>query len=191
MDDLSRLYNTILKEHISVIEAASVLQDDILFLAGKIIESFKSQGKLIIFGNGGSASDSQHFAAELTGRFKKVRRGLPAIALTTDTAVITSIGNDFSFNDIFARQIEALAFKNDVIIGFSTSGESENVIRAIQAAKRIGCFTAALTGKKGGRLKTVVDLPIIVPSDEIQRIQECHVLIYHILCEIIDNAFSV
>ncbi len=141
-------------------------------------------------GNGGSAADCQHIAAELVGRFKSEREGLPAIALTTDTSILTAIGNDYSFNEIFARQIEALANKGDLVIGISTSGNSENVIRGILKAKKIGCYTVGLLGKDGGKLKNLVDLAIIIPSNNTPRIQECHILIGHIACEIVDKEFS-
>ncbi len=153
----------------------------------KITECLKRGNKILICGNGGSAADSQHFAAELVGRFKLERKGVPAIALTTDTSILTAIGNDYGFNKIFERQVEALGEEGDLLVGISTSGNSENVIRAVEKAKEKGIYTIGLLGKNGGKLKDLVDLPLIVPSNDTPRIQECHVLIYHIICEEVEK----
>jgi D-sedoheptulose 7-phosphate isomerase len=141
-------------------------------------------------GNGGSAGDAQHIASELVGRFSKERRGLPAIALTTDTSILTSVGNDYGYEHIFSRQVEALANTDDLVIGISTSGNSNNVLQALKAAKSLGCQTVALLGKDGGQIKDIVELPLIIPSANTARIQEAHILIGHIICEIIDLAFT-
>lgn len=157
----------------------------------KEIETLKSENKILIAGNGGSAADAQHFAAELVGRFEIERKGLPAIALTTDSSILTSIGNDYSYDYIFARQIEALAFPGDIFVGISTSGNSENIVRAVEKAKEKGVFTIGLLGKDGGKLAEMCDEALIVPSDKTARIQELHEMCIHIMCTFIDNAFRI
>ncbi len=164
------------------------LEEEIIQSAEIIIKSFKRNGKLLICGNGGSAADSQHFAAEIVGRFKKERKALPAISLTVDTSILTAWGNDYSFDTIFSRQIEAIGKKGDVLFGISTSGNSKNVIEAFKTANKIGLYTIALTGNKGGKIKKYAKLNIIVPNNDTARIQEAHILIIHILCSIIENA---
>ena len=139
-----------------------------------------------MFGNGGSAADAQHFAAELVGKFKKQRRGLPAISLTTNSSILTAIANDFSYGDVFVRQVESIVKGEDVVIGISTSGNSPNVIAGIEKAKSMGVATIALTGKTGS-LGDISELSIRVPSEDTQRIQESHILIIHILCELVEN----
>jgi D-sedoheptulose 7-phosphate isomerase len=144
-------------------------------------------GKILIMGNGGSAADSQHIAAEIVGRFKKERKGMPAIALTTDTSIITSVGNDYGYDYIFARQVEALCRPEDMVIGITTSGNSANVVRAIEAAKEIGATTVGLTGGTGGKLNNLCNYNIVVPSSVTARIQEAHIFIGHSLCEILES----
>ena len=144
----------------------------------------------MIFGNGGSAADSQHMAAELIGRFKIERNSLPAIALTTDSSIITSLSNDYSFDMIFERQCEGLVLKDDVVIGISTSGTSKNVERGIIASKKKGAKTIALLGSNGGTIKNIVDLDIIVDSEITSQIQEVHRVIYHIICEHVERYFG-
>jgi D-sedoheptulose 7-phosphate isomerase len=163
----------------------------ILQISELVIKSLKEGGKLIIFGNGGSASDAQHIAAELVGRFKKDRPALAAIALTTNTSIITALANDFGYEVIFARQIEALAGKNDVIFGISTSGKAKNVAFGFKQAKRMGLKTIALTGGDGGELAKLADISLVVPSAITARIQEAHILIGHIVCELIEEASIV
>ncbi|MGH7800904.1 MAG: D-sedoheptulose-7-phosphate isomerase [Thermodesulfobacteriota bacterium] len=159
--------------------------------AVNIIEkSLKSSGKILIFGNGGSAADAQHIAAEFVNRYLKERNALPAIALTTDTSILTSIGNDNSFENIFSRQIEALGKKGDVAWGLSTSGRSRNVERALRVAKSFGLKTIGFTGGDGGEIKKIVDCNINVPSMSTPRIQELHITIGHIICELIEDIFS-
>ena len=143
--------------------------------------------KILLCGNGGSAADAQHIAAELVGRYKTERRGLPAIALTTDTSTITSIANDFGYSKIFERQVEAIANKGDVLIGISTGGTSLNVINALKIAKNLECKTIGLSGKGGGNFNDICDINIIVPSDDTARIQEMHILIGHTICHFIDQ----
>lgn len=152
-----------------------------------IIKSMKSGNKVMIAGNGGSAADSQHFAAELVGRFIKERKALPAIALTTDSSVLTCMGNDYGFDDIFSRQIEALGKKNDVFIGISTSGNSKNIIKAVEEAKKNGIITIGLLGKDGGFLKNLCDYNITFQYKETARVQEHHLMTYHLICEFVEN----
>jgi D-sedoheptulose 7-phosphate isomerase len=159
--------------------------------AGRIAEALRGGGTLLLFGNGGSAADAQHVAAELVGRYlAKNRKALPAIALTTDTSALTAIANDFSFDTVFERQVEALARPGDVALGISTSGESENVLRGLKAAQAIGAGTIALLGRSGGRIASACDLALIVPAEETPRIQEMHILIGHLMCAHIDAAFA-
>ena len=155
-----------------------------------MIESLNQGGKLLFFGNGGSAADSQHVAAEFIGRFMKERRALAAIALTTDSSVLTCLGNDYSYDIIFSRQIEALGREEDIAFGFSTSGNSKNVIKGIEKAKELGMKTIVLTGGGGGKMKGLADIHMDVPSKSTARIQESHMCIYHTLCELVENRFA-
>jgi D-sedoheptulose 7-phosphate isomerase len=152
-----------------------------------MIMALKSGKKVMFCGNGGSASDSQHLAAELIGRFKKNRAALAAISLTTDTSILSALGNDFGFETIFARQIEGLGQKGDILVGISTSGESKNVAEAVKTAKSMGIKTIGLLGSGGGSLAGMVDLAIIVPSKNTPRIQESHITIGHIICNLIER----
>lgn len=151
-----------------------------------LTEALKAGNKILLFGNGGSAADAQHLAAEFVNRFVIERPPLPAIALTTDTSIITSIGNDYDFTEIFSKQIRAIGRKGDVAWGMSTSGTSPNVIKAIQAAKKIGMVTVGLTGRDGGELAKIVDYPLNVSSTSTPRIQEVHITLGHVICEMID-----
>jgi D-sedoheptulose 7-phosphate isomerase len=157
-------------------------------IAGRIVESLRGGGKVLICGNGGSAADAQHIAAELVGKFYLVRAPLPAVSLTTNTSSITAVGNDFSFDDIFEKQVRGLGRRGDVAIGISTSGNSENVIRALDAAREDGLVTVGFTGAKGGRLVDHADLCLRVPSDDTPRIQEAHITAGHIVCELVEAA---
>ena len=160
-------------------------------IAAKIcINTLQKNGKILIFGNGGSAADAQHIAAEFVGRYKTERQGLSAIALTTDTSALTAIGNDYGYDRIFERQVEALALPNDVLIGISTGGTSENVIRAFNIANHIGCKKVGLSGRTGGEMNNCCDVNIVVPSDDTPRIQEMHILIGHTICQLIDLEFT-
>ncbi|MFW5440224.1 MAG: D-sedoheptulose 7-phosphate isomerase [Methylophilaceae bacterium] len=147
----------------------------------------KNGGKILLMGNGGSAADSQHIAAEIVGRFKKERKGLPAIALTTDSSILTSVANDLGYENIFARQIEALCTDKDLVIGITTSGNSANVVNAMQTAKEMGAVTVGLTGSTGGKLLTICDHNLVIPSDVTARIQEAHIFVGHCLCEILES----
>jgi len=154
------------------------------------IETIESGGKIILFGNGGSAADAQHIAAELVGRYKTNRKGLPAIALTTDTSAMTSIGNDFGYENIFSRQLEALLNKNDLVFGISTSGNSSNVIKALKFAKNYGVMTVGLSGCNGGEMNTICNINLVIPSNDTPRIQEMHIFVGHTLCHLIDLSFA-
>ncbi len=177
----------ILDEHLAVASATRAhLLPAIAGLAADIIAAVDGAGKLIVFGNGGSAADAQHFAGELTGHYKRDRRPLPAIALTTDSSVLTAIANDYSYADVFARQVEALCGTADVVVGISTSGNAENVIRGIVAARQRGASTWALTGANAGQLAAVAEHVMPVPSDATARIQEMHITIIHAVSELVD-----
>lgn len=162
----------------------------ILIAADAIAESFRIGGKLLLCGNGGSAADCQHMAAEFTSRLSEdfVRPGLPAIALTTDTSFLTAYANDFDFEGVFARQVQALGKPRDVLLGISTSGNSKNVIQSVETAQRMNLRTIALTGASGGRLKELADVVICVPSDNTQYIQETHLAVEHIICHLVERA---
>jgi len=160
---------------------------EIVEITNLILECLKKDGKVMIFGNGGSASDSQHIAAELVGRFKKDRTALAAIALTTNTSILTSLANDYGYEIVFAKQIEALGQKNDIAIGLSTSGKAKNVLLGIKQAKKMGLKTVSLTGGDGGELAKLADASLVVPSAVTARIQEAHITIGHIICEIIEQ----
>jgi len=152
-----------------------------------VIEAYKKGKKVILFGNGGSAADAQHISAELVGRFKKDRKALPAITLTTNTSVLTALSNDYGFDIVFSRQVDAVVEDGDVVIAISTSGNSPNVLKGVDAARRKGAKTVGLTGKDGGKLKDMVDIAIVVPSDKTARIQEGHITIGHIICELVES----
>lgn len=155
-----------------------------------ITSSLRNGNKIIIFGNGGSAADAQHMAAELVGRYKLERKSLPAIALSADTAVITAISNDYGFDEVFGRQCESLVKKGDIVIAISTSGMSQNVIRGVQIAKKKGAKIISLTGKTNGKLKNISDIVLEVPSKNTPRIQEGHRTIIHIICELVEKKFK-
>jgi len=177
-------------EHIEVAkQSAEQLESKVSQACEIITNCIKNGNKVLLFGNGGSASDAQHIAAEFVGRFVKERRSLPAIALTTDTSALTSIGNDYGFERIFERQVEGLANEGDILIGISTSGNSANVIRALEMGKTLGCKSIGLTGNHGGRMSDLCDLNIIVPSAVTARIQEMHILIGHIICSAVDAMY--
>jgi D-sedoheptulose 7-phosphate isomerase len=155
-----------------------------------IISAFKSGHKLFFCGNGGSAADSQHIAAEFVGRFQKERKAWPAIALTTDSSALTSLGNDYSFDIVFSRQLQALGKKGDVLIAISTSGNSKNVLEAVKQAKVLGITSVAVTGGKGGQLAGLCDIAIIAASTKTARIQESHLVIFHSICELVENSLA-
>ncbi|MBL7003775.1 MAG: D-sedoheptulose 7-phosphate isomerase, partial [Gammaproteobacteria bacterium] len=171
-------------------QTMSKLTDSVETAAQLCINSLNNGGKILIFGNGGSAADAQHIAAELVGRYKVERRGLPAIALTTDTSALTSIGNDYGYSHVFDRQVEALANKGDVVIGISTGGSSENVISGLQTAKELSCKLIGFSGRDGGDMNTLCDVNLVIPAKDTPRIQEMHIVIGHTICHLIDLAFK-
>lgn len=176
-----------LQRHQQVFEQLPSMQQDIEALVQRCYQALQVGGKIVFLGNGGSAADSQHLAAEFVVRFKKERRALASIALTTDTSILTANSNDFGFDSVFSRQVEALCNNKDVVIGLSTSGKSPNVNLALQAANDLGAFSVALTGRDGGQVKDIANLSLIIPSDITAHIQEAHMFIGHYLCEAIDE----
>ena len=158
--------------------------------AEEMIQALRAGRKLFFFGNGGSAADSQHLAAEFIGRFQQERRSLPAIALTTDTSALTALGNDYSFDIVFARQLAGLGQRGDVAVGLSTSGNSRNVLAAFEQARSMGIVTVAFTGGDGGKLAPLADVAIIVPSKVTARVQESHICAAHAICELVENALA-
>ncbi len=178
-------------EHLKTAQATlNYIAEPLEIAANLCIESLKNGGKILIFGNGGSAADAQHIAAELVGRYKVERKGLAAIALTTDTSALTSIGNDYGYKHVFDRQVEALANEGDVVIGISTGGSSGNVISALTLANELGCKSIGFSGRDGGEMNTVCDINLVVPAEDTPRIQEIHIVIGHTICHLIDQEFS-
>jgi D-sedoheptulose 7-phosphate isomerase len=180
-----------LEEHLATIKALleSTVAD--IDAAGNIIwEALKAGNKILLCGNGGSAADAQHIAAELVGRYEQQRRAFPAISLTTDTSALTAVSNDYGFEGVFARQVEALAVAGDVLIAISTSGKSPNIVKAADQATALGCKTIALTGCSGEPLSAHCDLAVVVPSNRTSRVQEAHITIGHLWCEMIDQSLQ-
>lgn len=169
---------------------ASESTDIIFKIAIAIAGALHVGHKVLLFGNGGSAADAQHTAAELVGRFSRERKGLPAIALTTDTSILTAVGNDYGFDRIFARQVEALACPGDIVVGISTSGNSPNVLLALEKARSLGAFTIGFTGGAGGRLAPLCNLLFIAPSSVTARIQELHICAWHAICDLVEAEFA-
>ena len=174
------------------IKTAELLSPAIARAAHMVIEAYRKGGKLLLIGNGGSAADAQHIAAELVGHLdhtRLVRRALPALALTTNSSILTAIGNDHGYDSVFARKVEAFADNgSDILMAITTSGNSPNILKAVEAAKAKGISVIGLTGKGGGKLKDMVDLALIVPSHNTQRIQETHIVIGHIICDLVERA---
>ncbi len=187
---MSASFSQQLKEHIEVMQTLATLEPQIQAVGQAWITALQHGGKVLLMGNGGSAADAQHIAAELVGRYLTERPGLPSIALTTDTSILTAVGNDYGYNTVFSRQVQALAQAQDVVVGYSTSGNSANVIAAFEEAKAKGCYTVALTGASGGKMKGLVDTCICVPSSFTPRIQEAHAFIGHMLCDFVDQALT-
>ena len=190
MESSLNIINKSLSAHLETIQSLEFLTKEIEKLAGKLIDTLKKGGTIFWCGNGGSAADCQHLAAELVGRFNKERPPLKSIALTTDTSAITCISNDYSFDEIFSRQIKGLCTSNDFLIGISTSGNSLNVFKAFETAINLGVSCAGLLGKNGGMIRDLPIDSITIPSNETARVQEAHILIGHILCDIIDNSID-
>jgi D-sedoheptulose 7-phosphate isomerase len=179
-----------IREHLSVTAALEPLSEQISEATKTILSCLQAGGKLVAFGNGGSAADAQHFAAELVGRYRADRQAIAAVALTTDTSALTAIANDYGFHEVFARQLEAIGRPQDVVVAFSTSGNSPNILRALEYARELGLPRIGLTGKEGGKMRGLVDICLCVPSNSIARIQEAHILLVHILAGMIENVFA-
>ncbi|MBS7838723.1 D-sedoheptulose-7-phosphate isomerase [Wohlfahrtiimonas chitiniclastica] len=185
--------NIIAQIEASIATKAAILEDANLIatlenVAETLIDVYREQGKILIVGNGGSAADAQHMAAELVGRFELEREGLPAIALTTDTSILTAVGNDYGYHYTFARQVEALGQPNDALIAISTSGNSESIVNAVKAARKKGIYTIGLTGSRACIMDELCDVMIKIPSTHTPRIQESHLLVEHMLCQLIETA---
>ncbi|MEJ2200832.1 MAG: D-sedoheptulose 7-phosphate isomerase [Desulfuromonadaceae bacterium] len=181
-----------IKQHFSahvdtINQVAEQLSGNISACVRLLADGLAAGNKLLVMGNGGSAADSQHMAAEFVGRFLMERKALPAIALTTDTSILTAVGNDYGYDEIFKRQVEALAQPGDLVLGISTSGNSGNIVRALEAAKALGCKTIGLLGRDGGAIAPLVDLNLTVPVQDTPRIQEAHLTIIHILCDLVEK----
>ena len=178
-------------EHIKIGQATmQTISTPIEGAARLCINSLKHGGKILILGNGGSAADAQHIAAEMVGRYKNERRSLPAIALTTDTSVLTAISNDDGYENVFIRQVEALGNKGDVVIAISTGGTSINAVNALKVAREMGCKTIGFSGRGGGEFNSFCDINLVVPAEDTARIQEMHILIGHTICQLIDLEYS-
>jgi D-sedoheptulose 7-phosphate isomerase len=180
-----------LNAHLAVFARLAPLRAPIEAAAQRAAQAMRAGGRVLFCGNGGSAADAQHLAAELVGRLVRDRRALAALALTTDSSALTCIGNDFGFDEVFARQVEGLGRAGDVLFAISTSGNSRNVLRAVEVAKPMDIYTVGLLGRDGGSLATLVDLPIVVPAQETARIQEAHIFLGHVLCALIEKALGV
>jgi D-sedoheptulose 7-phosphate isomerase len=180
----------VLAQHLGAHIAAGIeaerLMPEVEAVAARLVEAFKAGGRLYAFGNGGSAADAQHLAGELIGHYRRDRRPLPAVALTTDPSVVTCIANDYTFEDVFARQVEALARPGDVVVGFTTSGRSANVVAGLAAARAAGATTVLFTGRDGGPAAAHADMVLAAPADATARVQELHVLFLHLVSEVVD-----
>ena len=181
-------YNKLIAEHNQTIEAMQAeCLDDISRFAEACRTAIASGRTIYLMGNGGSACDCQHFAAELVGRFQKERQAMAAVAMTTDTSILTALGNDYGFETIFSRQVEALVRPGDLVVGISTSGNSANIMKALEIANDRGAVTVGLTGRSGGKMKSLCDICICIPSDVTARIQEAHLLVEHLVCQRIEE----
>jgi len=180
-----------LEEHLETIQSLLDSKLHQIERTGKLIcQTLAAGNKILLCGNGGSAADAQHIAAELVGRYEEQRRAFPAIALTTDTSALTALSNDYGYEQVFARQVSGLATKGDLLIAISTSGRSNNIVKAVEQAKRIGCQTLALTGCSGEPLASLCDFALVIPSERTARVQEAHITIGHLWCEMVDRAVS-
>lgn len=184
--DVSEVFEKAITDHLTVIQALLAQQPVLRRIAAEMTRSILAGRKVLWCGNGGSAADSQHLAAELVGRFRRQRRGLPSIALTTDTSILTAVANDCGFEEVFRRQVEALCAAGDVLVGISTSGNSKNVCLALECAKELGAFTVALTGGDGGAMALIAHESLCIASKDTARIQEAHILCGHVLCDWIE-----
>ena len=193
MTNTKKIEQTIAKtlnESSKTIDSISNLSNEIDKTVNLIINALTKNKKIIIFGNGGSAADAQHIAAEFLGRYKIKRKSIPAIALTSNSSTTTAIANDYDFSDVFSRQCESLVSKDDIVIGISTSGNSENVIKGLKTSKKNGGLTIGLLGNNGGKIKNIVDISLVVNATSVPRIQEAHRVIYHIICEIVEEELA-
>ena len=193
MTNTKKIEQTIAKtlnESSKTIDGISNLSNEIDKTVNLIINALTKNRKIIIFGNGGSAADAQHIAAEFLGRYKIKRKSIPAIALTSNSSTTTAIANDYDFSDVFSRQCESLVSKDDIVIGISTSGNSENVIKGLKTSKKNGGLTIGLLGNNGGKIKNIVDISLVVNATSVPRIQEAHRVIYHIICEIVEEELA-
>ena len=181
---------SLIEESLHVNRALIDHTETIQQVADRLIETLRRDGKILLCGNGGSAADAQHVAAEFVGRFARERKAWPAIALTTNTSILTAVGNDYSFDRVFSRQVEAFAAKGDVVVGISTSGNSANVLEAMKTARELSCLTIGFTGQNGGLLKDTVDVCLCAPATVTARIQEAHILVWHIVCELVEQALT-
>jgi phosphoheptose isomerase len=188
--DQRALFDASLVDSAALHERARQNPQPVLDATAAIVDAFRRGGTLLVFGNGGSASDAQHVSAEFVGRFQRERAALPAVALTTDTSILTSVANDYGFDRVFVRQIEALGRPGDVALGISTSGGSPNVVAALDAARTKGLKTIALTGRDGGAVGRAAAIHINVPAASIARVQEVHRTLLHIICDLVERAFS-
>jgi len=187
---MSERVDAYLKRHNEAVSTLEGIASAIEQAGAILIEALLAGKKVLVMGNGGSAADAQHLVAELVGRFERERRGLPAVALTTDSSILTAVSNDFGYDSVFARQVEALGQSGDVVIGISTSGNSPNVLKAVQTAKEAGCRTIGLLGRDGGQIGALVDLPLTVPVQQTPHIQEAHAIIVHLVCQMVDEAMA-
>lgn len=191
MRSAAALFETALSSHARTFASLDALQPHLVAAARAAAAAVRNGNRILFCGNGGSAADAQHLAAELVGRLVRDRRALPGLALSTDSSALTCIGNDFGFDEVFARQVEGLGRAGDVLIAISTSGNSPNVVRAVEVAKPMGIYTVGFLGRDGGKLAPLVDLPIVVPSDETARIQEAHIFLGHVMCALIEKELGV
>ncbi|HTV81318.1 MAG TPA: D-sedoheptulose 7-phosphate isomerase [Acidobacteriaceae bacterium] len=189
MPDKKQVFASAIAEHLAVIEALGGQQPVLERVAAEMAQALLRGNKVLWCGNGGSAADSQHLAAELVGRFRRERRAMPSIALTTDTSILTAIGNDYGYEQVFRRQVEALCVAGDVLVGLSTSGNSRNVCLALAEARALGALTVAFTGAGGGAMKQIADIVLCIPSRDTARIQEGHILCGHMLCDWVELEF--
>ena len=181
-----RVFEHAIAEHLAVIQSITAQEPLLQHIATEMAHAVLAGKKVLWCGNGGSAADSQHLAAELMGRFRRERRGLPSVALTTDSSILTAIANDYGYDRVFARQVESLCNSGDVVVGISTSGNSRNVCAALETAKSLGAFTVAFTGESGGDLASIADVTLRIPSSDTARVQEGHILCGHMLCDWIE-----
>src|SRR5215469_16071044 len=184
--EAGQIFGHAIEQHLEVVRQVAQQQKVLEAIARAMVSTVRSGGKILWCGNGGSAADSQHLAAEMVGRFRRERCALPSIALTTDTSILTALANDYGYEKVFQRQVEGLCVKGDVVVGISTSGNSRNVSTALETARRMGALTVAFTGRTGGVLGDIADLTLRVPSDDTARIQEGHILCGHMICDFIE-----